>query len=281
MGGQSSQKTTQSSTTAPWLAAQPALQGILGQLSDNLGNTGLTGAESGALDTLQKNAGQASQFAPAITNFANNLLSGGNAGAESGNIQRGLSTFQNQLTPFASGSMVGNNTALQGQLDTIAHDVQSRVNGMFAGAGRDFSGMNQKTLARGIAEGTAPVIAGQYNQDVANQINAAGQLYGAQNTTSGLLSGMNQQGLANQQAGVTAAGQATDAANAGANQTLAAEAARRGIPVQALGLLAQIGIPIAGLGGQSTGQSETVQKMSPVQQFMGIMGGINSMFGRR
>ena len=177
--------------------------------------------------------------------------------------------------------MVGNNTALQGQLDTIAHDVQSRVNGMFAGAGRDFSGMNQKTLARGIAEGTAPVIAGQYNQDVANQINAAGQLYGAQNTTSGLLSGMNQQGLANQQAGVTAAGQATDAANAGANQTLAAEAARRGIPVQALGLLAQIGIPIAGLGGQSTGQSETVQKMSPVQQFMGIMGGINSMFGRR
>jgi hypothetical protein len=281
MGGQSSQKTTQSSTTAPWEAAQPALQGILGQLSGNLGNTGLTGAESGALDTLQRNAGQASQFAPAITNFANNLLSGGNAGAESGNIQRGLSTFQDQLTPFANGSMVGNNTALQGQLDTIANDVQSRVNGMFAGAGRDFSGMNQKTLARGIAEGTAPVIANQFNQDVANQLNAAGQLYGAQNTTSGLLSGLNQQGLANQQAGVTAAGQATDAANAGANQSLAAEAARRGIPVQALGLLAQIGIPIAGLGGQSTGQSETVQKMSPVQQFMGIMGGINSMFGRR
>lgn len=281
MGGTSKQSTTQSSTTEPWKVAQPALHGILGQLSDNLGNTGLTGAESGALDTLQSNAGQASQFAPAITNFANNLLSGGNAGAESGNIQRGLSTFQDQLTPFANGSMVGNNTALQGQLDTIANDVQSRVNSMFAGAGRDFSGMNQKTLARGIAEGTAPVLANQYNQDVANQINAAGQLYGAQNTTSGLLSGLNQQGLANQQAGVTAAGQATDAANAGANQILAAEAARRGIPVQALGLLAQIGIPIAGLGGQSTGQSETVQKMSPVQQFMGIMGGINSMFGRR
>jgi hypothetical protein len=51
--------------------------------------------------------------------------------------------------------------------------------------------------------------------------------------------------------------------------------------VQALGLLAQIGIPIAGLGGQSTGQSTTTQQMSPVQQFMGIMGGINSMFGRR
>lgn len=281
MGGTSSQKTTQNSTTEPWAAAQPALQGILGQLQGQLGNTGLTGTESGALDTLRSNAGQASQFAPAITNFANNLLGGGNAGAESGNIQRGLSTFQDQLTPYANGSMIGNNPALQGQLDTIANDVQNRVNGMFAGAGRDFSGMNQKTLARGIAEGTAPVIAGQYNQDVSNQLNAAGQLYGAQNTTSGLLSGLNQQGLANQQAGVTAAGQAIDAANAGANQTLAAEAARRGIPVQALGLLAQIGIPIAGLGGQSTGQSETVQKMSPVQQFMGIMGGINSMFGRR
>jgi hypothetical protein len=281
MGGTSKQSTTQSSTTEPWKDAQPALQGILGQLSTNLGNTGLTGAESGALDTLQRNAGQASQFAPAITNFANNLLSGGNAGAESGNIQNGLSTFQNQLTPYANGSMIGNNPALKAQLDTIMSDVGNNINGQFAAAGRDFSGANQQAYGRGVAQGIAPVLASQYNQDVANQINAAGQLYGAQNTTSGLLAGLNQQSLANQQAGVTAAGQATDAANAGANQTLAAEAARRGIPVQALGLLAQIGIPIAGLGGQSTGQSTTTQQMSPVQQFMGIMGGINSMFGRR
>jgi hypothetical protein len=254
------------------------LQGILGQINTGLGNTGLTSQEAGALNTLESTAGQASLFAPAITDFAKTLLSGGNAGAESGNIQNGLTTFQNQLTPYANGSMIGNNPALKAQLDTIMSDVGNSVNGQFAAAGRDFSGANQQAYGRGVAQGVAPVLANQYNQDVSNQINAAGQLYGAQNTTSGLLAGLNQQGLANQQAGVTAAGQAIDANNAGANQILAAEAAKRGIPVQALGLLAQIGIPIAGLGSQNTGQSNTTQQMNPLQQVMGF-GSLLGNFG--
>ena len=77
MGGESKQTQTQNSTTNPWEPAQPALQGILGQLTSNLNNTGLTGAETGAINTLQQNAGNASQFAPQITDFAKNLLSGG------------------------------------------------------------------------------------------------------------------------------------------------------------------------------------------------------------
>jgi hypothetical protein len=48
--------TDQQSQTAPWEAAQPMLQGILGQLSTGLNNTGLTAAETGALNTLQSNA---------------------------------------------------------------------------------------------------------------------------------------------------------------------------------------------------------------------------------
>jgi len=278
MGGETKQSTTQNSTTAPWLAAQPALQGILGQIGTGLGNTGTTSAENGALNTLESNAGQASQFAPAITSFANNLLSGGNANAQAGNIQGGLSTLQNQLTPYANGSMVGNNPALKAQLDTIMSDVGNNVNGQFAAAGRDFSGANQQAYGRGVAQGVAPVLANQYNQDVANQLNAANTLYGAQNSTSGLLSGLNQQGLANQQAGVTAAQSANDANNAGANQTLAAEAARRGIPVQALGLLAQIGIPIANLGSQNSGTATGTQQMSGAQQFGLISGGLGNLF---
>jgi hypothetical protein len=114
----------------------------------------------------------------------------------------------------------------------------------------------------------APTIAAQYNQNVSNQQGAAGNLYNAGNTNAGILAGLQQQKLSNQGQGVTAAGQALDAQNAGANATLQAEAQRRGIPVQALGLLAQIGIPIAGLGSQSTGQSQgDDQQMSgPAQQ---------------
>ena len=144
--------------------------------------------------------------------------------------------------------MVGNNPALAAQLAQIQTDVANSVNGQFAAAGRDLSGDNQMAYGRGVAAGEAPVIAGQYNQDVANQFNAANALYNAGNTTAGTLSGMQQNYLANQGQGVSAAQSALDVQNYGANATLAAEAQRRGIPVQALSLLAQIGVPIAGLG---------------------------------
>jgi hypothetical protein len=339
MGGKSETSQTQQSTTNPWATATPALEGILGQLQSGLGNTGLTGNEQGALGQIEQNAGSASQYAPQIGSYASSLLSGGGANAQAGNVsqnlkdygtaingansaastnlsgyqsaltgansgaQSNLDAYRSQLTPFANGSMVGNNPALQAQLDTMRSDITNQTNGTFAGAGRDFSGANQMALGRGISQGLAPVIAGQYNTDIANQRGAADALYGAGNTTNafqagnagagfgagqstgqflsgnagnlynggntsaGLLSGLNQQGLANQGQGVQAAQDATTAQNAGANATLQAEAQRRGIPVQALGLLAQIGIPIAGLGSQSTGQSQGTQQMSGAQQF--------------
>jgi hypothetical protein len=89
---------------------------------------------------------------------------------------------------------------------------------------------------------------------------------------------LQQQKLANQGQGVTAAGQAGAASNVGYDATLAAEAQRRNIPVQALGLLAQIGVPIAGLGSQSQGTSQTEKQMSGIEQAMGIGNVFKSFF---
>ncbi len=277
MGGQSSSTQTQQSQTAPWQAAQPMLQGILGQIGTGLNNTGLASAETGALNTLQSNAAQGNPYAGQIGGYAQSLLNGGGANAQAGNVQSNLGTFQSQLTPYANGSMVGNNPALAAQLAQIQTDVGNSVNGQFAAAGRDLSGANQMAYGRGVAAGEAPVIAAQYNQDVANQINAANSLYNAGNTTAGTLSGMQQNYLANQGQGVTAAQSALDARNYGANATLAEEAQRRGIPVQALSLLTQIGVPIAGLGSQTNGTTTGTQQMSGAQQFGEIAGGIGNL----
>ena len=65
----------------------------------------------------------------------------------------------------------------------------------------------------------------------------------------------------------------------GANATLAEEAIRQGIPVQNLGLLAQIGTPIAQLGQQSSGTTTGTQDMSGAQQFATLAGGISSLLG--
>lgn len=284
MGGTSQTSQTQNSTTQPWAPAQPALQGILGQVQSGLGNTALTGNETGAINTLEHNAGNASQYAPAIQGYAQNLLSGGGANAQAGNINQNYQNYQAQTNPLASNTNYNpySTPGFGDAINTMTSDITNGVNGQFAGAGRDFSGANSMALGRGLTQGLAPTIASQYNQNVQNQQGAAGNLYQAGNTNAGLLTGLNQQGLANQGQGVTAAGQANDAQNAGANATLQAEAARRGIPVQALGLLSQIGIPIAGLGGQSTGTSTGTATASPTQQIgqlFGGFGGLLSNFG--
>jgi hypothetical protein len=277
MGGESSSTQTQQSQTAPWAASQPMLQAILGQIGTGLNNTGLTGAESSALDLLSRNAAQGNPYAGALGGYAQSLFNGGGANALAGNVQSNLDAFNGRLQPYASGSMIGSNPALAAQLAQIQSDVANNVNSQFAAAGRDLSGANQMAYARGIAAGEAPVIAAQYNQDVNNQINAANALYNAGNTTANTLSGMQQNYLANQGQGASAAQSALDAQNYGANATLAAEAQRRGIPVQALSLLTQIGVPIAGLGSQSSGTTTGTQQMSGAQQFGTIANGIGSL----
>jgi hypothetical protein len=279
MGGQSSSTQTQQSQTAPWEAAQPMLQGILGQLNPLIQNSGLSPTESNAISQLSANAAQGNPYASQISSFASNMLNGGGASGQAPNLQSGLSTLQSQLTPYANGSMIGNNPALAAQLAQIQTDVGNSVNSQFAAAGRDMSGANQMAYGRGVAAGEAPVMAGQYNQDVANQLSAANSLYGAQNSTSGLLSGLNQQALANQQQGVASSQDALNAQNYTPQQQLALAQLLQSIPAQNLGLLAQIGIPIAQLGKQTSGTTTGTQQMSGADQFDKIAGGIKNIAG--
>lgn len=280
MGGTTKTSSTQSSTTAPWEAAQPALHGILSQLSGNLGKTGITGAEDQALDQTVINGRNAtSQYAGPIADYAKSLLAGGGATDQAGNVNANYQRYVDQTNPLASNTNYDpySTPGMKDLLSTLTGDITQGVNGQFAAAGRDFSGANSMALGRGLTQGLAPTLVNQFNANRTAQQGAAGNLYNAGNTNAGILAGLQQQKLANQGQGVAAAGQATEAANAGANAQLQAEAARRGIPVQALGLLAQIGIPIAGLGGQSQGQSQGTQQMSGAQQFATIAGGINSL----
>lgn len=272
MGGTSEVKQSQSSTTAPWQPAQPMLNGILSQLSGQLPNTGATGAQGNAIDQINANNAQFSSFAPSVTGVTNELLAGGGANNQAGNIDANYQRFVGQTNPLASNTNFDpySTPGFRDAVDTMRNDITNQVNGSFAAAGRDFSGANFNALGRGISSGIAPTIANQFNQNVQNQQSAAGNLFNAGNTNAGLLSGLQQQSLANKSAGVGSIGSGLEASNAAATSTLAAEAQRLGIPMQNLGLLANIGIPIAGLGGQSSGTSTTTQKMSPMQQMMGF-----------
>lgn len=277
MGGKS--ETTQQSTTEPWKPAQPALNGILGQLQGLIPNSGLTSGMQSAIGQLETNAQGGNPFTGQITNAVNGLLSGGNATANAPAVQSAFDTFKTQTNPLASNTNYDpmQTPGLADSLKTMMGDIGTSINGQFAAAGRDLSGMNTQTLARGITQGLAPVLTQQYNTNVQNQQGAARGLYDAGNATAGLLSGMNQQGNANRLQGITSSNDALTAQNYGPATMLQLEQLKQGIPMQNLGLLTQIGVPIAGLGTQSQGTSTTTQPWS--QTFAQVAGGLGSLFG--
>ncbi|QDM32648.1 hypothetical protein FNL55_15785 [Tardiphaga sp. vice352] len=186
---------TTSATKNPWENAMPTINGILGQLNPLIANSGLNSAQQSGIDQLKSNAANGNQFAGQIGGVASNLLSGGGATGQAGNIAGTLDDLKARLGSYANGLQIGNNPGLKAQLDQAGSDTANNINGSFAAAGRDFSGYNQNAVARGVTAAQAPIIANQYNQDVANQISAAGTLYGAGNTTAGMQSGLTQQGL--------------------------------------------------------------------------------------
>ncbi|WP_424630737.1 tail fiber domain-containing protein [Bradyrhizobium sp. SYSU BS000235] len=279
MGGESKQTNTQQSQTQPWEAAQPALKGILDQLNTLIPNSGLSQTSQSAINQLQQNAQAGNPYAAQIGNLATNLLNGGDATGQSGDVNQAYQDYVARLASTANGDNL-DPTKIPGMgswLDTIRDDVTNSVNGQFAAAGRDFSGANVQALARGVAQGVAPVITGQYNQNVANQKAAADAIYNAGNTNAGLQAGFQQQALANQQQGVQTANDALAAQNYTPQQLLQLEQLKQQLPAQTLALLAQIGVPIAGLGQQSNGTSETTSQMSGAEQFGKIATGINNL----
>jgi len=279
VGGKSTSTTNQSSSTAPWQPAQGLLNGILGQANNYLPQTGLTGTQTNALNTIENNANAGSAYLPQIQGVTTNLLNGGGATNDLGRVNQNYQNYYNAVNPLASNTNYDpmKTPGIGDQLDALRDSISTGINGSFAASGRDMSGYNQKALGQGLAAGLAPILTNQYNQNVQNQQGAARDLYNAGNTTTGITTGLNQQAIGNQLTGIGTIGQGLDLSNYGANATLQAEAQRLGIPLQNIGLLANIGIPIAGLGSQSTGNSDTTKNMSGTEQFMGITSGLGNL----
>ncbi len=281
MGGSSGQQKQESQTSAPWAPAQASLQGILGQLNPQ--SAGITGAENAAISGLASNASQGNPFSAGISGVASNLLAGGGPD-RTGMVNDAYSQYQAALNPFARGDYVNpeSNPALRGYLDVIKGDITKSLGAGYAGSGRAPSGAGSygTNWAEGYTRGAAPVVLDAYNQGIAGQRSAIDSMFGAGGTTAGLLSGLDQTKLGNQVAGVQAAGAATEAQNAPFMQMLQVEAARRGIPLQALAQMAGIAQPIAGLGGQVDSSGQSSKEMSGAEQFGAIAGGIGKLFGK-
>jgi hypothetical protein len=272
--GDSSQTTNAntSSATNPWGAAIPNLTSILNGLGGI--NYNPTGTETNAINTLEGNAANGNPYAGQIRDLTNTLFTGGTD--RTGIATDAYDGLLSKLAPTANGDYLdpNKNPFFAQTTQTIGNDVMERLKGMYAGSGRDPSGAGNfgYNVARGVGEATAPVFAQTYNTERNNQLGAINSMYGAGNQTTGILSGLDQDALANKEAGVNASGAALDAQNYGPMQTLALEAQRRGIPLGILQQLAGSTSQIAGLGNTSNGTvNSTVNKSaSGLDQLLGL-----------
>lgn len=284
--GTSSSSSTTNQSQNPWAPAQPALNSILGGVAGMANNTSLTGAETGALGQLQGNANAGNPYAAAIGNYATNMLGGGGANNGAPMVNDAYSTYTKAMNPTASGQYLDPNTNpfFAATTNALGNDAWNRISGLYAGSGRDPAGAGNfgYNVSRGIGDATAPVYAQQYQNERANQLNAINGMYGAGNTTAGILGNFQNQSNQNQGTGVTAADSALAAQNAPAQQTLAIEAARRGIPISLMQQLAGMVTPIAGLGGTSSSTTNGTQTASPAASLgaLGNLGNLGKLWGK-
>ncbi|VIO73901.1 tail fiber domain-containing protein [Bradyrhizobium ivorense] len=268
---ESKQETTSQSQTNPWAAAMPEVQGLLNGVGSLIPNVNVNGTEQSAIDQLTAQGMAGNPFMAGTSGAVNNLLAGGGATAQNGNLSSNLASYTSELQPYTDPNYSTINTpAVQAALKQVQDDVTNQVNGQFAAAGRSGSAMNTEALARGIAQGEAPIILNQANHDTATRLGVAGSVYGAGNTTAAAITGNNNAAATNQAAGVNSVAPALTNSTWGPRTALTAQELGQSLPASNLGLLANIGIPLAQLGQTSSGTSTTTSNPSLLQDVVSV-----------
>jgi hypothetical protein len=237
----------------PWDYSIPYLQDYLREVG-SVGGTGITPDQKYAYEYLKGNAFQGNPWDEDIAALASDQF---DAADRSGQVGEYYGALEGRLSGIADGDYtdVMNNPELRAMLDMVGNEASSRVNQQFAAAGRDLSGLNQRRVAQGVTEAQLPVIMDQYNRERQRQMDAATALYGAGSQTAGQQSSLDAARNALRSQGIDTAQAALDARNQGANQILELDQQIKMLPYEDLGMLGSLLLPVAGAGGQQTGNT--------------------------
>lgn len=280
MGGTSTstQQSQQQSQLTPWAPASSGLQGVLGALAPSIATLGGTPLENQAFSALEANAQAPNPYVAPVQNATLAQLAGApNYTAATNAILSGYQGANGALQPYLTGNATdpNSNPALGTQLQTVATDVANQVNPMFAAAGRLGSPSNYQAVARGITQGSAPIL-----QNAAqNQLQAAGLLSNAANSAGAGLTNADvaNSGILSQ--GVNNAATAYNTQNLGPQALLAAAQAQQQLPISNAGLLSSIFDQPAAQFGTQTGTSSgsSTNTLSGAQQFALLGQGLGNL----
>lgn len=253
--GSSKSTTNSKAQSDPWDVTIPYLEGIL-KAAGSQGGVGLTPDQVGAFKQLKTNASQGNPWEGKISGLADMAFA---TPDRTGMVGDAYTKLQGQLGDIASGKYLDpmSNPEMQRMLTMVGDDISQRINAQFAGAGRDLSGANQGTVARGVAQGQTGLLFDQYNKERANQASAAQTLYGASGDTAKTQSALDVARQGQMAQGVGFGEQAIEAGNYFPNAILNLDQQIKGLPIEDLKGLASLLFPAAQLGEQTQGTSTT------------------------
>lgn len=248
-----SQTQQQNDQSGPWAKTEPLLNNIIQSLGGM--STQPSPGQSEAAANLQTAANSIPSFGDPAAALTGDLFS--SAPKYGGMLSGGLDTYKAGLSPYLSSSYLDpmSTPGLSDALGTMKSDITNQINSQFAAAGRDLSPGNTTALARGLSQGLAPVIANQFNQNVATQRGAQDAGFGATGNTGLMLAGFDQTALGNRLRGIDAANALPGVYTAPGSAQFGAANTAFGLPFSNLGMLEGLTLPVAGLGstGSKTG----------------------------
>lgn len=242
----------------PWSPTIPYLEDYLGQIG-GLATEPLSGSQLSAVGDLKQIYGEGNPYATQLDTLANDFFTG--PGSQSGMLGDAYATLQSQLTPYAEGKFLDfkENPYVNEMMTNVGDNVQQRINAMFAGAGRDMSGMNMKSVGRGVAEAQTPILAELYNREQDRALGAANTLFGAGNATATGMQSMDTANLDARTRGIPVADAAMGAEMWGPQGIFNLEQTVADSPFARLGALGSLLLPVAQLGQQQSGSGTTKQ----------------------
>lgn len=272
---------TSNSATRPWEESMPVVNKIIGQLGQY--DSAPTTAQTTAGDKLVTAAGGIPDLSGSEIGAVKNLFSS-NSQPQQDMLTGAYADLKKNLSGYLDPSYLDpmKTPGLSDALATMKGDISNSVNGSFAAAGRDFSPANSTYLSRGLSQGMGGLIADQFNKNVAANQGAAGAVFSGAGSTASGVNNLKQTDLGNGVAGLSAASGLGGLLTAPALAQLSAANTRAALPLQNLSLVEQLGLPVAALGSNTTGNSHgtTTKEEDPTKAIIGgLLGGAGMLMG--
>lgn len=256
--GKSTSKQRSKSEQDPWEPTIPYLQDYLGQVG-GLSTEPLSGTQLASVDNLKSIYGEGSPYTGMLSDLAGDFAAGPNS--RSGQIDDAYASLQSTLTPYAQGKYLDfkENPYINDMLTQVGDNVQQRINGMFAGAGRDLSGMNQKAVGQGVTQAQLPLLFDMYNKEQDRALGAANTLFsGGVNAAQGA-QGLDTSALTTRAGALPIMDAALASEMWGPQGIFNLEQTMADAPFERLGLLGNLLLPVAQLGQQQAGSGKSSQ----------------------